>query len=849
MQDALDASLRYLRAGFSVIPVKADGTKRPALAEWERFHSVRADEAAVRSWHAGLAGVGIVTDAASGNLGVFDFEFADFYDRWCLLVEEQLPGLLARLPVVKTPGKDADGGRHVYARLPEVYAGRKLARVSKEEAARRTGDPGKTTAIELKGRGGQVLAPGCPASCHPSGRTYDPLAGPAIEQTPTLAADEVKVLVRAALSLGQSGAKAKPAAPAEPRREEAAGGEKPGEDFNARQPWAGILEPHGWAVDSTRGPVCYWTRPGKEKGISASTGHCTGKVGGDLLYVFSTNADPLEAERTYSKFGAYAELNFGGDHSKAAKELARIGFGSEQEVIDPGEPEVEAAVGEPEPERKETPPWPVGVFPRQVEEYIAVLAKSLACPPDLPGAAVLTVAGAAIGASRALAVTRKWLESPRLFVALVADPGGGKSPAVDQVTEPLVEAQSTAHALWAARKTEYDLELEVYEQQKKVYAKRIAEARNDDEREKAGAKPCPPERPSYPHCYTTEFTTEALIPMLVENPKGFLGIKDELSGWIAGMNQYKAGGKGSDRQFWLSAWSGATIKVDRKSGRDQGPLVARRPFMSVLGGIQPDLLSSLSDERGREDGFVHRLLFVYPDDMPWSETISDSPAEGLEATWRAVVEYLFDLPMAEDESGAPAGPFVVGMTEAGREVAAGWYAAHARERSADDFPAHLVGPWSKMRAHYFRIALTVHLLRAACGEAADASDVDEDSLLRAAQLVDYFKGQLRKVYARLGCTKEDKQASRLVEWIRRRGGRATPRDLIRGHFAKKKTEAEKLLEELVDRQLGYLEKPDPSAKPKRGREAKFSFRLHGTGPKIHHPEDDPDGELCRVPVA
>jgi hypothetical protein len=67
----------------------------------------------------------------------------------------------------------------------------------------------------------------------------------------------------------------------------------------------------------------YWRRPGKEKGWSATTGHCRGEVGGDLLYVFSSNAHPFEAEKAYSKFSAYAILRHGGDHAEAARELAR----------------------------------------------------------------------------------------------------------------------------------------------------------------------------------------------------------------------------------------------------------------------------------------------------------------------------------------------------------------------------------------------------------------------------------------------------------------------------------------------------------------------------------------------
>src|SRR5690606_8440663 len=98
----------------------------------------------------------------------------------------------------------------------------------------------------------------------------------------------------------------------------------PGEDFNAHVTWAQILEPAGWREYYRSNDVTYWTRPGKPSGISASTN----ALGTDRLYVFSTNAAPLEGGESYSKFGAYATLYFGGDFAAAAKALARQGYGS-----------------------------------------------------------------------------------------------------------------------------------------------------------------------------------------------------------------------------------------------------------------------------------------------------------------------------------------------------------------------------------------------------------------------------------------------------------------------------------------------------------------------------------------
>lgn len=117
--------------------------------------------------------------------------------------------------------------------------------------------------------------------------------------------------------------KAPAAAPSDAR------GNRPGDDFNRRATWAEILEPHGWQVARTSGDVTYWTRPGKDPrhGCSATTGKCSSEAGGDLLYVFSANAGPLDNERAYSKFSALAVLNHGGDWSAAARELGEKGYG------------------------------------------------------------------------------------------------------------------------------------------------------------------------------------------------------------------------------------------------------------------------------------------------------------------------------------------------------------------------------------------------------------------------------------------------------------------------------------------------------------------------------------------
>jgi hypothetical protein len=142
---------------------------------------------------------------------------------------------------------------------------------------------------------------------------------------PTIAPELRAVMHSAARSMSQIAAPPPPSErPEHPPRErhENAGG-RPGDDFNARATWSEILGSQGWKVIGQRGDTALWQRPGKTgPGISATTGHC-----GDHLYVFSTNAQPFEAENTYSKFAAHAILNCSGYYAAAARDLNAKGYG------------------------------------------------------------------------------------------------------------------------------------------------------------------------------------------------------------------------------------------------------------------------------------------------------------------------------------------------------------------------------------------------------------------------------------------------------------------------------------------------------------------------------------------
>jgi hypothetical protein len=101
-------------------------------------------------------------------------------------------------------------------------------------------------------------------------------------------------------------------------------GERPGDQWAAVTSWASILQPHGWRLHRRCGSTERWTRPGKHGAVSATVNY----GGHDSLFVFSSSASPFVGWRGYSKFSAYALLNFAGDYAAAARALAGQGYGT-----------------------------------------------------------------------------------------------------------------------------------------------------------------------------------------------------------------------------------------------------------------------------------------------------------------------------------------------------------------------------------------------------------------------------------------------------------------------------------------------------------------------------------------
>jgi hypothetical protein len=382
---------------------------------------------------------------------------------------------------------------------------------------------------------------------------------------------------------------------------------------------------------------------------------------------------------------------------------------------------------EPLPDLPDAEPFPLHVLPFDLRTLVLEGAEALQCPPDYLASAALTFAGASIGSARAVEIKKGYLERPALYCALVGLPGTVKSPALLKMAGPILKAQTEAHK-------QYQLAL-----------KEHAKAKQADE-----TVADPPRLTTH---YVDNITCERLAEVLQENPRGVVQIVDELTALFGGLNQYK-GGKGNDRQLYLSAWGGSAIHIQRKN-REQLPVFVQDPFLAVIGPITSDEIHRHREDLAGGDGMGPRFLMCYPSThFPGVENWKTIPEELL-AMWADVVQQLRALPPE---------PAVLPLAPAAREAWEMLTAGLATDQKDPDQPPALLGTYSKLRAYGGRLALILQILHSAYG-GTQADAVDEHSMVAAARMVNYFASHARKVCALQQRAPQVDEARRLLRWI------------------------------------------------------------------------------------
>ena len=248
---------------------------------------------------------------------------------------------------------------------------------------------------------------------------------------------------------------------------------------------------------------------------------------------------------------------------------------------------------------------PIDVLSTQAQGIINAIVGTFQCSRDMVVAGMFTVVGTAVG-KRLVIDDGKYQNYPCLWICNIAPSGSNKSTPMRFLLQPLKDRDAYNYGIYREGLKQY---------------------------KEAGDNKA--EKPVFNQFLVSDSTPEARNQVLSINPNGVMLYRDELKGMIDDFGRYNRSGELSQL---LSIFDSDNIVINRKN---DDTLLIEKPFMSILGSIQPSVLSeTFGSELMMGNGFVQRWLFCFPDSVPQAmysdELIPSSVVNG----WR---DFIYDL--------------------------------------------------------------------------------------------------------------------------------------------------------------------------------------------------------------
>jgi len=424
------------------------------------------------------------------------------------------------------------------------------------------------------------------------------------------------------------------------------------------------------------------------------------------MYLFSTGTT-YPHEKLLTPFAIYSYKYHNGDFTKAASELYSEGYGSRKM------PKIEAA--EPIPKEKiDRIKFPIEIFPNEIQQYIIQSSETLGLSIDYMGCSFLWVISLIIGNTIRIEVKPGWQEICTLWIAIVGKPGIGKTPSVNQMIFPLREANIREQKDYQKQYAKWR-EYEALDKKEKEHNEKI-------------------EKPDNKQFIVNDITLEALIDLHEQNPNAVGVFKDELAGWFKDMNKYR---QGSDLEFWLSSWSGTSISLNRKTSKNA---FVDKPFIPVIGGIQPGVFEEFTTGNNKDNGFVDRILISYPDlEVNYYNNNHMNP--DLIEWYRAFIDGIRNLFQNKFLRFNDKGEIENMVAQFDNQASKEWMRIHDKLtdiQNSDEENEYMKSMLPKQKSYIPRFSMILQVVRSAINDDTNMLVIQKQSILDAEILSDYF---------------------------------------------------------------------------------------------------------------
>ena len=441
---------------------------------------------------------------------------------------------------------------------------------------------------------------------------------------------------------------------------------------------------------------------------SAFSGHIFDDSG--KMFLFSTGTI-YPHEKPLSSFDVYVYKYHNGDYSAATKQAYSDGYGARYVaektiVIDTPKEIIEVKEKD----------FPLDIFPDFFSNYITECNSKLNASTDFMGVALIWMLSTMIGNTFKVKVKNGWIDGAIVWVSVIGDAGVGKTPDLKLILKPLMALNSQEIKRFAAKYKEFKTYSNMSKEDKDVNASI--------------------EEPTKKQLVVDDITMESLVDLHSKNPKSIGVFKDELAGWFKDMNKYR---EGSDKERYLSAWSGDSIVLNRKTAEDA---FVENPFIPILGGIQPSIFKEFQTNENQANGFMDRMLFCNPNKVakhPTDNELSNDLIENYKDSIFTIKDYVDQLTKIEDDIIEP---YILELTP---EAKIEFKKAHCDLidlMNSDNEIHYYKGMYAKQITYIPRFALLIEFLDRIVKDEAPKK-ISVESIKKAVRLSNYFIGMAK----------------------------------------------------------------------------------------------------------
>jgi hypothetical protein len=418
------------------------------------------------------------------------------------------------------------------------------------------------------------------------------------------------------------------------------------------------------------------------------------------------------------------------------------------------------------PERQPLPPvsspvpeLPPDLIPSPLRSWLCDVSERVSVPLEFVAAPAVVALGAVIGRAMAIRPMHRddWTVPANLWGGIIGRPGVMKTAAVSEALRPIRRLEALAREEFEREEANREAEREAIDARRKATRAGLEKATKG--KDTAGLSTAKDELKALRaeeqsldakerRFSTSDATIEKAGELLNENPRGLLIVRDELTGFLRGLDRDD---RAQDRTFYLESWNGSGAFTVDRIGR--GTLHVPALTLSIVGGIQPGRLapyvSGAIEGAEDADGLMQRFqVLVWPDTFGEWRDVDRWPMKDARERAFSIFQRLADAAPedfgAQDEEDEI--PFLRFAADAQGLFLEWRYALETRLRSDDlqrtpAFESHL----SKYRSLFPKLALLFHLVDVADG--APAGPVPLRAAQMAAAWTEFLEAHARKVYA------------------------------------------------------------------------------------------------------